>query len=104
MYVSLDRLRDAGKELASNDSASLLDLGDGVLLAQVSLQGNAIDAQIVEMGNRGIHELSVMTWSGSSSATRQELLRGGQPRRDGPRVKNERPGSDRKASRPCRTS
>ena len=57
MYVSLDRLRDAGKELASNDSASLLDLGDGVLCLEFHSKGNSIDAQIVEMGNRGIHEL-----------------------------------------------
>ncbi|MGI8867078.1 MAG: 3-hydroxyacyl-CoA dehydrogenase family protein, partial [Rubrobacteraceae bacterium] len=31
MYVSLDALREDSNELASNDSASLLDLGDGVL-------------------------------------------------------------------------
>src|ERR687897_171453 len=57
MYVSLDRLRDEGKELARNDSASLLDLGDGVLCLEFHSKGNSIDAQIVEMGNRGIHEL-----------------------------------------------
>ena len=57
MYVSLDRLRDEGKELASNDSASLLDLGDGVLCLEFHSKGNSIDAQIVEMGNRGIDEL-----------------------------------------------
>ena len=57
MYVSLDRLRDAGKELASNDSASLLDLGDGVLCLEFHSKGNSIDAQIVEMGNRALHEL-----------------------------------------------
>ena len=57
MYISLDRLRDEGKELASNDSASLLDLGDGVLCLEFHSKGNSIDAQIVEMGNRALHEL-----------------------------------------------
>jgi len=57
MYVSLDRLRDEGEELASNDSASLLDLGDGVLCLEFHTKGNSIDAQIVEMGNRALEEL-----------------------------------------------
>jgi 3-hydroxyacyl-CoA dehydrogenase len=57
MYVSLDRLRDDGKELVSNDSASLLDLGDGVLCLEFHSKGNSIDAQIVEMGNRALEEL-----------------------------------------------
>jgi 3-hydroxyacyl-CoA dehydrogenase len=57
MYISLDRLRDEGKELASNDSASLLDLGDAVLCLEFHSKGNSIDAQIVEMGNRALDEL-----------------------------------------------
>ncbi|HET9928214.1 MAG TPA: 3-hydroxyacyl-CoA dehydrogenase/enoyl-CoA hydratase family protein [Rubrobacter sp.] len=57
MYVSLDRLRDEGKELASNNSASLLDLGDGVLCLEFHSKGNSIDTQIVEMGNRALEEL-----------------------------------------------
>jgi 3-hydroxyacyl-CoA dehydrogenase len=57
MYVSLDRLRDEGKELASNDSASLLDLDDGVLCLEFHSKGNSIDANIIEMGNRALEEL-----------------------------------------------
>jgi 3-hydroxyacyl-CoA dehydrogenase len=57
MYISLDRLRDEGKELARNDSASLLDLGDGVLCLEFHSKGNSIDAKIVEMGNRALEEL-----------------------------------------------
>jgi 3-hydroxyacyl-CoA dehydrogenase len=57
MYISLEGLRDEGKELASNDSASLLDLGDGVLCLEFHSKGNSIDAQIVEMGNRALEEL-----------------------------------------------
>jgi 3-hydroxyacyl-CoA dehydrogenase len=58
MYVSLDRLRDEGKELDRNDSASLLDLGDGVLCLEFHSKGNAIDAATVEMGNRALAELA----------------------------------------------
>src|SRR5215217_5090531 len=57
MYISLDRLRDEGKDLASNDSASLLDLGEGVLCLEFHSKGNSIDAQIVEMGNRALDGL-----------------------------------------------
>jgi 3-hydroxyacyl-CoA dehydrogenase len=58
MYVSLDRLREEGKELERNDSASLLDLGDGVLCLEFHSKGNAIDAGTVEMGNRALAALN----------------------------------------------
>jgi 3-hydroxyacyl-CoA dehydrogenase len=58
MYVSLDRLRDEGKELERNDSASLLDLDDGVLCLEFHSKGNAIDAGTVEMGNRALAALN----------------------------------------------
>jgi 3-hydroxyacyl-CoA dehydrogenase len=57
MYISLDRLRDGGNELASNASASLLDLGDGVLCLEFHSKGNSIEAGTVEMGNRALQEL-----------------------------------------------
>src|SRR5215210_3142885 len=57
MYVSLDRLREEGKELERNDSASLLDLGDGVLCLEFHTKGNSLDAGIVEMGNRALAAL-----------------------------------------------
>jgi 3-hydroxyacyl-CoA dehydrogenase len=57
MYVSLHRLREEGKELDRNDSASLLDLGDGVLCLEFHSKGNSIDAHIVEMGNRALAAL-----------------------------------------------
>jgi 3-hydroxyacyl-CoA dehydrogenase len=57
MYVSLDRLREEAKELERNDSASLLDLGDGVLCLEFHSKGNSIDARIVEMGNRALAAL-----------------------------------------------
>lgn len=57
MYVSLDKLRNDGKELARNDSASLLDLGDGVLCLEFHSKGNSIDGPMVEMGNRALAAL-----------------------------------------------
>ncbi|HKH10936.1 MAG TPA: 3-hydroxyacyl-CoA dehydrogenase/enoyl-CoA hydratase family protein [Rubrobacter sp.] len=57
MYVSLDRLREEGKELDRNDSASLLDLGDGVLLFEFHSKGNSIDAGVTEMGYKALEAL-----------------------------------------------
>ena len=57
MYVSLDRLREEGKELSRNDSASLLDLGDGVLCLEFHSRGNALDAATVEMGVAALEAL-----------------------------------------------
>ncbi len=57
MYVSLDRLREEGKELARNDSASLLDLGGGVLCLEFHSKGNALDAATVEMGYTALEAL-----------------------------------------------
>ena len=57
MYVSLDALREEGKELARNDSASLLDLGDGVLCLEFHSRGNSIDGGILEMGHRALREM-----------------------------------------------
>jgi 3-hydroxyacyl-CoA dehydrogenase len=64
MYVSLDALREDGNELASNDSASLLDLGDGVLCLEFHSKGNSIDAAMVEMGNRALAALESDDWEG----------------------------------------
>jgi 3-hydroxyacyl-CoA dehydrogenase len=57
MVISLDRLREEGKELARNDSASLLDLGDGVLCLEFHSRGNSIDGAVVEMGYRALEAL-----------------------------------------------
>ena len=57
MYVSLDSLREEGRELERNDSASLLDLGDGVLCLEFHSKGNSIDSGVTEMGNRALEAL-----------------------------------------------
>jgi 3-hydroxyacyl-CoA dehydrogenase len=64
MAISLDRLREEGKEVARNDSASILDLGDGVLCLAFHSKGNSIDAAVVEMGYRALEELEEGDWIG----------------------------------------
>jgi 3-hydroxyacyl-CoA dehydrogenase len=57
MVISLDRLREEGRELARNDSASLLDLGDGVLCLEFHSRGNSVDEAAVEMGYAALEAL-----------------------------------------------
>jgi 3-hydroxyacyl-CoA dehydrogenase len=47
--ISLDAVRAAGGEVARNGSASILDLGDGVLCLEYHAKMNAIDPDIVAM-------------------------------------------------------
>jgi 3-hydroxyacyl-CoA dehydrogenase len=62
--ISLDALREAGKEVSRNDSASLLDLGNGVLCFELHSQANAIDSGVVEVGRQALRELENGTWVG----------------------------------------
>ncbi len=57
MVISLERLREEDKELARNDSASLLDLGQGVLCLEFHSRGNSMDGAAVEMGYAALEEL-----------------------------------------------
>ena len=57
MAISLERLREEGKEIARNHSASLLDLGDGVLCLEFHSRGNSIDEAVVEMGYMALEAL-----------------------------------------------
>jgi 3-hydroxyacyl-CoA dehydrogenase len=66
-YVALERdpreitvanLRAENKVVASNGSASVLDLGDGVALWEFHSQASAIDADLVEMGYRALDLLN----------------------------------------------
>jgi 3-hydroxyacyl-CoA dehydrogenase len=54
----------AGAEAAGNASASLVDLGDGVLCFELHPPANAIDAGVVEIGNRALQELERGPWVG----------------------------------------
>ncbi|MBA2442497.1 MAG: enoyl-CoA hydratase/isomerase family protein [Rubrobacter sp.] len=64
LRIDLDELREEGKEVARNDSASLLDLGDGVLCFEIHSRGNSIDGAVLEMGNRALKELEDGDWAG----------------------------------------
>src|SRR3954447_20377681 len=57
MQLSLDTLREEGGEISRNDSASILDLGDGVLCLEIHSKGNSIDAAVAEMGNEALRRL-----------------------------------------------
>ena len=64
LIISLDNLREAGKEISRNDSASILDLGDSVLCLEFHSRGNSIDEAIVEMGNAALERLEEEDWTG----------------------------------------
>ncbi|MDX1520971.1 MAG: 3-hydroxyacyl-CoA dehydrogenase/enoyl-CoA hydratase family protein, partial [Anaerolineae bacterium] len=48
-HIKVDDLRNSGQEIAKNDSASLHDMGDGVLLLEFHAKMNAIDDDMVKM-------------------------------------------------------
>jgi 3-hydroxyacyl-CoA dehydrogenase len=62
--LSLDALRQNVKEVARNKSASLLDLGDGVLCFEIHSKASAIDPGVIEMGRQALTELESDRWVG----------------------------------------
>ncbi|HMA35438.1 MAG TPA: 3-hydroxyacyl-CoA dehydrogenase/enoyl-CoA hydratase family protein [Chloroflexia bacterium] len=60
--IVLRELHGTPQELKRNDSASILDLGDGVLLLEFHAKANAIDQQIIEMGHRALRLLEQDAW------------------------------------------
>jgi 3-hydroxyacyl-CoA dehydrogenase len=62
--IKLDALRAQGKELARNDSASILDMGDGVLCFEFHSKMNTIDPLIMEMGYKALDLLRQDQWVG----------------------------------------
>ncbi len=52
--IILKSLQDQSKTIDSNDSASLIDLGDGVICLEFHSKMNAIDADIGAMGQKGL--------------------------------------------------
>jgi len=62
MEISIDELRAAGKELHRNESASLLDMGDGVLLFEFHAKMNALDEHITKMGYQALELLKQEAW------------------------------------------
>jgi 3-hydroxyacyl-CoA dehydrogenase len=62
--LDLDRRKAEGAEVAQNGSASLVDLGDGVLCLELHAPASAIDAAVVELGARAVQELEGGRWAG----------------------------------------
>lgn len=53
-HISIQTLKDEGRELKKNTGASLIDLGDGVLCVEFHTKMNAIDHDIGEMVNAAL--------------------------------------------------
>lgn len=64
LVIRLDDLREEGKEVSRNDSASLVDLGDGVLCFEIHSRGNSIDNDVVELGHEALRRLENEDWAG----------------------------------------
>jgi 3-hydroxyacyl-CoA dehydrogenase len=60
----LKDLKEQNKIVKSNDSASLIDLGDGVLCLEFHSKMNAIDDSIGAMGQEGLTLLKTNDWKG----------------------------------------
>lgn len=55
--ISLARLKEAGKEIKGNSSASLIDLGDGVLALEFHSTGNALGTDIIQIAHHAFEEM-----------------------------------------------
>lgn len=62
--VNINGLKRAGAELERNGSASLVDLGDGVLLLEFHSKMNALDQDIIELGYTALDYLERTEWAG----------------------------------------
>jgi 3-hydroxyacyl-CoA dehydrogenase len=62
--IDLEARKAGGAEIAANGSASLVDLGDGVLCFELHAPASAIDAAVVELGARALQELESGRWAG----------------------------------------
>jgi 3-hydroxyacyl-CoA dehydrogenase len=62
--IDLDRVRAAGGELAHNQSASLLDLGDGILCLEIHSRNSVRDELVREMTHQALRELEEGTAPG----------------------------------------
>lgn len=62
--VSIGDLKADGKELNRNSGASLMDMGDGVLLLEFHSKANALDDDIFNMALTALDELEKHEWKG----------------------------------------
>ncbi|MGF1473247.1 MAG: 3-hydroxyacyl-CoA dehydrogenase NAD-binding domain-containing protein [Rubrobacteraceae bacterium] len=57
MELSLEKVRAEGGEIYGNNSASILDLGDGILCFEIHSKGNAVNGAVVEVGKEALRRL-----------------------------------------------
>jgi 3-hydroxyacyl-CoA dehydrogenase len=62
--IDLERRKAEVGTVAGNGSASLVDLGDGVLCFELHAPASAIDAAVVELAARALQELEGGDWAG----------------------------------------
>ncbi|MCU0493422.1 MAG: 3-hydroxyacyl-CoA dehydrogenase NAD-binding domain-containing protein [Chloroflexaceae bacterium] len=62
--INLAVLKAAGKTVRANSSASLIDLGDGVLCLEFHSKGNSLDGQIFDLGFAALQLLEGDEWNG----------------------------------------
>ncbi|HET7010655.1 MAG TPA: 3-hydroxyacyl-CoA dehydrogenase/enoyl-CoA hydratase family protein [Anaerolineales bacterium] len=62
--LSIADLKAQGKELRRNDSASLVDMGDGVLLLEFHSKANSLDDDIFNLAQEGLDLLQQDAWKG----------------------------------------
>jgi 3-hydroxyacyl-CoA dehydrogenase len=55
--INLEELKKAGKEIASNTSASLVDIGDGVICCEFHSKMNSIDLDLIAMLEKGLETI-----------------------------------------------
>jgi 3-hydroxyacyl-CoA dehydrogenase len=63
-HIDLKALKRAGKTIAENDGASLIDLGDNVLCLEFHTKMNTIDGDIVGMMNQAVDEVTSRNYKG----------------------------------------
>jgi 3-hydroxyacyl-CoA dehydrogenase len=62
--ISIKDLKASGKELEANASASLIDMGDGVLLLEFHSKANSLDDDIFDMALMALDKLEQDEWRG----------------------------------------
>ena len=62
--ISIKDLKASGKELETNASASLIDMGDGVLLLEFHSKANSLDDDIFDMALTALDKLEQDAWRG----------------------------------------
>ncbi len=55
--IILKDLKASGKEIMRNEGASLIDLGDGIVLVEAHTKGNTFDADVIGMIGQGLDAL-----------------------------------------------